>query len=158
MAGQTRARGPKALLAVAGSATVIAATGLAIAAPGAQAAAAASASAPCVVSVSAPDCQSTDPALTVDAVFGSNSTACTFDYSVDWGDGTTVQQVTFKGLASGQTSVANHTYHETGQTYTVTASVVQITGGCTPVTGNYKFTLESSGATGSSSSPTPAPS
>jgi hypothetical protein len=141
-----------AFLAAAGGAAVFVAAGFAVAAPGAQAA---SSSAPCVVSLSAPQCQSSNPELTVDAVFGSDSTACTFSYSINWGDGSRVQQVTFKGLASGETSVATHSYQgDRVQPYQVVASVVNVTGNCKAVAGNYTFTLLAGGAAAPSASAT----
>jgi len=56
-----------------------------------------SVSTPCVVSVNAPKCQSTDPDLTVDFVNNGDTSGCTFTFSMAWGDGSAAQQVTING-------------------------------------------------------------
>ena len=143
-----RAHLARTLLAVLISAGLI--TGVVVAGPTAQAAisGAESASTPCVVSIDAPNCESTNPDLTVDVVNTGDTSACTFIYSIDWGDGSAAQQVTFDGVPqSGDYFLAAHTYHATqAKTYSITASPVSITGNCTSDSGSYTFTLDAGGA------------
>jgi hypothetical protein len=105
------------------------------------------ASTPCVVSINAPKCQSTDPDLTVDVVNTGDTSACTFTWSMDWGDGSPAQQVTFDGAPqSGEYFLADHTYNAVQtQTYSITATPVSVTGGCIINSGNYTFTLAFTG-------------
>jgi hypothetical protein len=162
MTKRRRARAVRALLAALISAGLIVITGVVAVGP-AQAAATgaesagrmaldaadASASTPCVVSINAPKCQSTNPDLTVDVVNTGDTSACIFTYSMSWGDGSAAQQVTFDGAPqSGEYFLATHTYHATQtQAFSITASPVSITGGnCNSGTGSYTFTLDIGGA------------
>ncbi len=161
MTRRKRARGVRALLAALMSAGLIVITGVAAVGPTAQAAASGaesagrmvldaadtSASTPCVVSINAPTCQSTNPRLTVDVVNNGDTSACTFTYSIDWGDGSAAQQVTFDGKPqSGEYFLAAHTYHATQtHSYSITASPVSVTGNCTSGSGSYTFTLDVGG-------------
>jgi hypothetical protein len=115
--------------------------------PAAQASAT-SASAACVVSVNAPRCQSTNPSLTVDVINTGDTSACTFTYSIVWGDGSPAQRATFNGAPqSGGYFLASHTYHATQlQAYSITASPVSITGNCNSGSGNYTFILDAGSA------------
>ena len=156
-----RLRVVRTLLAALMSAGLIMITGVMAAGPPAQAAissaesagrmaldaAVTSASTPCVVSINAPECQSTDPDLTVDVVNLGDTSACTFTYSIDWGDGSPAQQVTVDGASQpGEYFLASHTYHATQtQTYSITSSPVSITGDCTSESGSYTFTLDVGG-------------
>jgi len=151
----------RTLLAVLMSAGLIIITGVVAVGPTAQAAisgaesagrmaldaADTSASTPCVVSINAPKCQSTDPDLTVDLVNTGDTSACTFTYSIDWGDGSPAQQVTVGGEPqSGEYFLADHTYHATQtRTYSITASPVSVTGNCSSGSGSYTFTLDVGG-------------
>jgi hypothetical protein len=168
MASRRRAHVVRAILIALMSAGLIVFSSVMAIAPTAQAAAfgagvagrmavgavAAAPSAPCVVSIDAPTCQSTDPDLTVDVVNTGDTSACTFTYSINWGDGSAAQQVTINGEPqSGDYLLADHTYKAT-QTYTVTATSVSITGPCTSGPGSYTFTLDA-GAT--ACPPTPQP-
>jgi hypothetical protein len=157
MARRARARVIRALLVSAG---VIAAVGIAAVVSDAQAVASSagsasstavtvagtdtSPSAPCVVSLNAPQCQSTDPDLTVDAAFYGDTSGCTFTSSIVWGDGSVAQQVTVGGQPQpGEGFMADHTYQATQtQTYSITASAVSVTGGCYIIPGSYTFTLD----------------
>ena len=159
MARRARARVVRALLAALVSAGVIAATGLAAVIPDAQAAASGagsagssavtvadtdtSASAPCVVSLNAPQCQSTDPDLTIDGVLTGDSSGCTFTFSINWDDGSAAQQATISGQPqSGLIFLADHTYQATQtQTYSIVVTAVSVTGGCSIVGGTDTFTL-----------------
>ena len=101
------------------------------------------ASTACVVSVNAPQCQSTAPDLTVDWVSESDTSGCTFTWSINWGDGSAAQQFTVDGQQeAGEYFFADHTYKATQtRTYSITASDVSVTGGCTSGPGNYTFIL-----------------
>jgi hypothetical protein len=103
-----------------------------------------SASAPCVVSINAPRCQSTNANLTVDVVNTGDTSACTFTYSIAWGDGSAAQRVTVNGESqSGEYFLASHTYHTTQtHTYSIATSPVSITGSCNSEAGSYTFTLD----------------
>jgi Domain of unknown function (DUF1906) len=155
-----RTHATRILLAVSLSAGMIAVTGSVAVASAAQAATSntgsagsaavtaagtdASASAPCVVSVSAPRCQSPDPDLTVDVGNTGDTSGCTFTFSINWDDGSAAQQVTVAGQPqSGEYLLADHMYHAAQtHTYSVTATSVSVTGNCTSGPGSYTFTLE----------------
>jgi GH24 family phage-related lysozyme (muramidase) len=146
----------RAVLAVLVSAGAVAAGALVAVAPAAHAAAsspgstghtthtAVTASAPCVASVSTPDCTSTDPLLTIDWVGSGDTAGCTFTWSIDWGDKSVAQQVTVGGQPqSGDYFLASHTYHAARTTtFSVAASDVSATGGCSISPGAYKFTFD----------------
>lgn len=154
-----RTRVIRLLLAALMSAGLITITGVVAVGPTAQAAtfgansagtvaaphaADAPSSTPCVVSVDADECESTDPDLTVDVSNTGDTSACTFTFSVNWGDGSPAQQATFNGAPqSGDYFLADHTYHAAQtQTYNVTATSVSVTGDCTSGDGEYAFTLD----------------
>ncbi len=158
MARRRRAHVARTLLAALTSAGLIVITSVVAVGPTAQAstsgaestgriavdAADTSASTPCVVSINAPKCQSTDSHLTVDVVNTGDTSACTFTYSIVWGDGSAAQQVKISGESqSGEFFLADHTYHTTQtRTYSIAASPELVTGNCTSGSGSYTFTLE----------------
>jgi hypothetical protein len=160
MARRARAHGITASLAAVVSAGMIAATSLTAVAPAAQAAAISAGSAgstagtaagtstlpsaPCVVALNAPQCQSTDPQLTADFDNTFDTSACTFTFSIDWGDGSQAEQYTVDGQAqTGDIFAANHTYQATQtQTYTITVTPVSTTGPCGEIGGTFTFTLD----------------
>ncbi len=121
-----------------------AASGVEPAAGMALGAASTAASTPCVVSINAPKCESADPDLTVDVVNTGDTSACTFIYSIAWGDGSVDPRVTFDGVPqSGTYFLAAHTYHAAQtKTYSITASPVSVIGNCTSESGSYTFTLD----------------
>ena len=88
------------------------------------------ASTACVVSLNAPQCQSTAPDLTVDWVSAGDTSGCTFTWSINWGDRSAAQQVTVDGQQeAGEYFLADHTYQATHrQTYSITTSDVSVTG------------------------------
>lgn len=155
MARRRRARVVRTLLAALTGAVLLVIACVVAVGPTAQAAAlgtgatrstavaAAAPSKPCVVSINATKCQSTNPNLTIDLVNTGDTSACTFTDSIVWGDGSAAQQLKFKGYPqSGDYLLAKHTYHATQtRTYSVTATPVSITGNCINSLGSYAFTL-----------------
>jgi lysophospholipase L1-like esterase len=110
--------------------------------PASSTAATPSATPACVVSLNAPQCHSTAPDLTVDWVSAGGTSGCSFTWSINWGDGSAAQQVTVDGQQeAGEYFLADHTYQATQpRTYSITASDVSVTGGCTISPGSYTFT------------------
>ncbi len=86
------------------------------------------------------DCSSTDPVVTLNANFEGNATGCTFQWDIDWGDGTPVQLVTVPGGPAGPALMGMHTYAARGS-YTITATDAGVTGGCSEFGDTYQFTL-----------------
>lgn len=101
-------------------------------------------SAPCVVSVDAPTCESTDPTLTADWVDTGDTSTCTFTWTINWGDGSAPQTVSVVGEpTSGSYFAANHTYSASKTTtYAVSVVAVSVAGPCTIGGGSETFTLD----------------
>lgn len=102
---------------------------------------AASSSAPCVFVGSVTDCQSDDPVVTLEYTNNGDTSSCTFSDSINWGDGSPVQNVTFPGGDNSTAVVATHSYLIEG-VYTITDTPAVLSGGCT-ISGvvNDQFTL-----------------
>jgi len=107
---------------------------------------AADSSAPCFGSSSGANCSSTNPLVSVFYVDTGDTSACTFDYSLNWGDGSAAQTVVLSGPPDGTYLLATHTY-ETPGTYSITATGT-VTGPCTISTGTLTFTLLSGVSSG----------
>jgi hypothetical protein len=78
-------------------------------------------------------CQSTDPTVKTYVKFGPGSfTGCTFDISVDWGDGSKPTQVFFTSPNDGVFFLAAHTYaySDSDMTFTITITGQVTAGGC----------------------------
>jgi len=73
-----------------------------------------------------------------------DTSACTFTFSIDWGDGSPAEQVTENGQSeSGDFYLADYTYQATETTtYTVTLTPVSLTGDCTSYSASFTFTLD----------------
>ena len=82
-------------------------------------------------------CASTDPQVKVYANFGSNTSACTFDRNITWGDGTASKNIVFKGGPAGARFVAAHTYSAPG-TYIIYFGG-KVRGPCTIHTPTFQF-------------------
>src|ERR1700751_288308 len=94
-----------------------------------SAAAAAVSSAPCVSGVSPSPCQSTNPQLIIDAISTGDTSACTFNIKIVWGDGSPEQYFVTRGTPDGKSFLAAHTYSAPGS-YTITVGVTLASGGC----------------------------
>jgi hypothetical protein len=97
------------------------------------------ASTPCVF-IGDVSCRSTDPQVTLDATIGSGGAECTFGISVDWGDGSPVQDYSVPGAPAGNIPFASHTYNSPG-VYTITQDVSLLSGNCETESGTNQFTL-----------------
>ena len=112
MTPRRRARGARALIAALMSAGLIMLPSVTAIGPTAQAAVFgansagtvvaphavdAPSSTPCVVSVDADQCESTNPNLTIDITDTGDTSGCTFTFSINWGDGSPAQQATANG-------------------------------------------------------------
>jgi hypothetical protein len=99
----------------------------------------------CVIKASS-NCQSTDPLLTLDYYDGGNNTGCTIVDEIDWGDGSSAQDVTIYGQANaGYYFEADHTYQaEKTTTFTIADTPISVGSSCPPgVTGDtHYFTLK----------------
>ncbi len=93
-----------------------------------------------------PDCSSTDPAVTDRIVSSGDTSSCTFEFTVDWGDGHSDTQ-TFPGSASdGPIATFTHAYGSKPGSYkvVVTGKVLSNTDPsvtCTATGANLKFNL-----------------
>jgi len=101
--------------------------------------------APCTTPLLGPvrDCSSTSP--TVDRWFNATSAsaaACTFKFTIDWGDGTPASTAIVKDPGLGEHLLASHHYAATIQaTYTMTVSSSVLNGSCGAVpTTVFSFT------------------
>ena len=90
-----------------------------------------------------PNCTSTDPSVTFRIVSSGDTSSCTFEYSVAWGDGKTTPPTSFPGGPDGSTlATFSHPYDKTKpQTWTITVSGTVTTGTCTAAGGTLMFTL-----------------
>jgi hypothetical protein len=120
---------------------IVGLSGSAVAAARMQAAT--SSSKPCVVSIGAPKCQSTDPGLRIDWTSNGDTSGCGFTWSIDWDDGTKPQRATVSGESeSGTYPLAGHAYGSVAsRTFHITTSPVSVTGDCTSGSGAETFTL-----------------
>jgi hypothetical protein len=89
-----------------------------------------------------PNCTSTDPTAEFRIVSNGDTSACTFTYTVNWGDGEIITPPPFPGGPDGSTlHTFKHVYDKTKpQTWTVTVSGTA-TGDCTAAGGTLMFTL-----------------
>jgi hypothetical protein len=101
--------------------------------------------APCTKPLPGPvrDCTSTSP--TVDrwlTVTSGTAAACTFGFTIDWGDGTPDSTATITDPGLGEHLIASHNYAATIQaTYKITVSNSLLAGSCTaPPTTSFGFT------------------
>src|ERR1700676_2801054 len=90
---------------------------------------------PCKFLVGSVDtCSSHDSQVTVDFLSAGNTTGCTFNMELQWGDGSVVQEAPLSGGPVGSYFLANHTYAAPG-TY-----VIQETGTATGVCSTFPVT------------------
>jgi len=98
-------------------------------------------SAHCVLAYqTAERCESTDPKVDLAAVWLADASSCTFNITIQWGDGSPAKPVNVKGGRTGQTVIGSHTYAKPG-TYAVVATNKVRSGSCRTVDGHYSFTL-----------------
>ena len=96
---------------------------------------AAASSAPCTVSLTAPDCQSSNPQVTLDLDGYGAASSCTFSTDIDWGDGSPVQTVMYLGndAAVGNYDAVlfttSHTYSAPG-VYTIATTISVVGANC----------------------------
>jgi hypothetical protein len=93
-----------------------------------------------------PNCSSSDPSVKYSNHSDGDTSACTFQETVDWGDKSSTT-MTFPGGPDGSTLVTyNHTYTDRPHLYTLTVTATTISGDC----GNFSsatlyFTLTAAG-------------
>jgi Peptidase A4 family len=91
----------------------------------------------------AQSCTSADPTVTVNTYYSGDTSACTFSWDIDWGDGTSSSGIPIDAPADGYVFTSQHTYAAPG-TYTI-ALVGEVTdGSCVETNGDYTFTLDNS--------------
>jgi hypothetical protein len=101
---------------------------------------AAAASAEACFKASFPDCSSSDPEVSWEAVSEGDSSSCTWKSVVDFGDGTT-STYTIPGGADGAVLFTyEHTYADSGS-YTITQTGTTIQGSCPSSPYTLEFTL-----------------
>jgi hypothetical protein len=84
-------------------------------------------------------CSSRNPRIIVDATNEADSTNCTFNIELQWGDGSEVQSVSISGGPVGAYLLASHTYKSPG-TYVIQGTGTG-SGECSVVSATYYFTL-----------------
>ena len=95
-------------------------------------------SAPCNFGVT-PDCESTDPTISVLFNSFSSTSGCTFNLNINWGDGSSIQNVLFVGGPEGLSELAGHTY-SAPDVYTITVTGEVASGPCYFDAGTFTFT------------------
>jgi hypothetical protein len=85
-------------------------------------------------------CQSDDPSIDLRVVFASDARQCSFENTVDWGDGSPSERTAVAGGSAGARRVSSHTYHRTGR-FAVRQSVRLVAGSCRAYEGSYSFSL-----------------
>jgi hypothetical protein len=92
-----------------------------------------------------PDCASTNPAVAFGISSNGDTSACTFQYTTAWGDGTS-ETKTFPGGPDGTILYEfQHTYASTPAVYTLTVTGQTTVGSCTAGGGTLQFTLTGAG-------------
>jgi hypothetical protein len=91
----------------------------------------------------ATSCDSTNPQVQVYANFLDDTTGCSFVRNIDWGDGTTSEDIVVHGGPAGPKFVDNHTYSAPGS-YTIFFGGEVTHGDCTIGTPTFHFKLLSS--------------
>jgi hypothetical protein len=95
-------------------------------------------SAPCTfVPGSSETCTSTDAQVVVDSFAHGDTSACTGDFQLNWGD-TSEQSVVHSGGSPGPHFLASHKYQTPG-TYTINVTATPISGGCAYGSYTYSF-------------------
>jgi hypothetical protein len=87
-------------------------------------------------------CESTDPTITVNTDYTGNTSGCTFNWAIAWGDGTSSPDIVLTQPADGFVFTAQHTYSAPG-VYTIAVTGV-VDGPCTETNGDFTFTLDNS--------------
>ena len=85
-------------------------------------------------------CDSTNPQVRLYANFGNDTSGCTFSRTIDWGDGTSSDNVIVQGGPAGPKFVTAHTYATPG-TYTIFFGGQVTAGLCNIVTPTLQFRL-----------------
>lgn len=88
-------------------------------------------------------CTSTDPTVTVSAYYYGNSSACTFVWNVDWGDGHSSPNLVVTDPANGWRVLSQHTY-AAPSTYAILITGQVTAGNCIESDFSRTFTLTSS--------------
>jgi eukaryotic-like serine/threonine-protein kinase len=91
----------------------------------------------------ATNCGSTNPKVLLYVNFGNDTTGCTWERNISWGDGTSSNDVIVTGGPPGPKFAASHTFAAPG-TYTIYFGGENTSGGCTIVTPTFVFVLQPS--------------
>jgi serine/threonine protein kinase len=86
-------------------------------------------------------CASTNPQVRLYVNFGNDTSGCTFSRTIDWGDGTSSDNVIVQGGPAGPKFVTAHTYSAPGS-YTIYFGGEVTSGFCTIVTPTWQFTRQ----------------
>jgi len=89
-----------------------------------------------------PNCSSSDPSVKFSIVSVGDTSGCTSQDTVNWGDNSSTTK-TYPGGRDGSTLVTfNHTYTDGPQPYTITITGITLSGSCGTLTGDtLEFTL-----------------
>ncbi len=95
-----------------------------------------------------PDCQSTNPAVAFSVISNGDSSGCTFEDNIDWGDGTTTTQAVAGGPDGSVLATFTHTY-TLPNVYTINWSSSVTSGdNCDGSQTQLQFTLEAAQVAG----------
>jgi len=86
------------------------------------------------------NCASSNPEVTLDDSFDVSTYGCTFNYQINWGDGSPIQSINFTGGSAGAFFVANHTYDSKG-TFAIHLNDTVTYGQCSTIPADYTFTF-----------------
>lgn len=98
-------------------------------------------STPCIIGPDTATCTSSDPTLELEWTNFGDTTGCTFNYSIDWGDRSAPQTGQEPGGPTGSYVFVTHTYVKSG-TYTVSTTGSVASGNCQYIPGTTQFTLQ----------------
>jgi len=99
------------------------------------------------------DCSSTDPTVTQSFYSVGDTSACTFEQTIDWGDGATSSRTFGGGADETLLATMTHTYADVPGMYTVTITGEATVGSCYALNGTNEFTLLSTSTCGAASAP-----
>jgi hypothetical protein len=88
-------------------------------------------------------CQSTNPSVKTYLAFQGDTSGCTFNITVNWGDNSKNTQVVLTSPPDGTDFLAGHAYRYSDKvtTFTITVSGTVVAGGCGLNGGTLSFTL-----------------
>lgn len=85
-------------------------------------------------------CQSTDPTVTENVYYYGDTSACSFVWDVNWGDGQSTANLAYTDPPDGYLFLANHTYKAAGK-YNISITGQVTSGNCVANPFSAQFTL-----------------